>query len=656
LYGDQVPVTTQNDIKELLKYETACFEEKYLGLPVPDGRLKKGKLQSTKDRFLKKANDWVEKYMSSAAKEILIKAVLQSLPTYAMGVFKFPVGLTEDFSKIVRDFWWGDEENRRRMHWMSWEKMTRPKSQGGVGFRDLRIFNQALLARQAWRLIHFPDSLCARVLKAKYYPSGDLLDTAFIQKTSQSWQGVIHGLELLKKGVIWRIGSGTQVKIFRDNWLPRPDAPRVSQRLANSRRRWVSELIDPISRQWDEALVRSCCPSSDADSILSIKLPSRPCDDFVAWMPESNGLFSVRSAYKLGMEPAYSRLSLGQSSAEPLGDRGIWNIVRKAKVPNKLRVFAWKTATSTLSVMSNLHHRIQTISPICPICGNEEEDGHHALVRCTIARALRVELRVPWQLPPEEAFAYTGSEWLLILLQNLPGELRSKVLFLLWRVWHHRNNIIHGDGKASISASVPFLVNYFQTFNSLTNPVPDAKGKSLSPQDSAIFHAGSGTPSSWTAPRSGEVKANVDAGWDAVSKKAGIGIIIRDCTGSVILSEWKPIRGCISAEEAEIQAVVAGLKHLINLRRWPASLETDCLRVVHVLAGSDKDRSGSWCLYEEARELLKIFTQISVRMVDRHSNGAAHCLARLGKTGEAGMLSGATPICALAVVARDCNL
>jgi hypothetical protein len=126
-----------------------------------------------------------------------------------MGVFKFPVGLTEDLSKIVRDFWWGDEENRRRMHWMSWEKMTRPKSQGGVGFRDLRIFNQALLARQAWRLIHFPDSLCARVLKAKYYPSGDLLDTAFIQKTSQSWQGVIHGLELLKKGVIWRIGSGT---------------------------------------------------------------------------------------------------------------------------------------------------------------------------------------------------------------------------------------------------------------------------------------------------------------------------------------------------------------------------------------------------------------------------------------------------------------
>jgi hypothetical protein len=182
--------------------------------------------------------------MSGAAKEILVKAVLQSLPTYAMGIFKFPVGLLEDLSKIVRNFWWGDEHDRRRMHWMSWDKMTRPKSQGGIGFRDLRIFNQALLARQAWRLIHLPDTLCARLLKARYYPAGNLLDTAFIQNTSASWQGVMHGLELLKKGAIWRIGSGSQVKIFRDNWIPRQGALRIIARRGNARLKWVSELID----------------------------------------------------------------------------------------------------------------------------------------------------------------------------------------------------------------------------------------------------------------------------------------------------------------------------------------------------------------------------------------------------------------------------
>jgi hypothetical protein len=73
--------------------------------------------------------------------------------------------------------------------------------------------------------------------------------------------------------------------------------------------------------------VRSCCSVLDANAILDIKLPHRQCDDFVAWFPEKNGLFSVRSAYRLGMEPAYNSLSNGQSSSEPSGDRGIWDLV-----------------------------------------------------------------------------------------------------------------------------------------------------------------------------------------------------------------------------------------------------------------------------------------------------------------------------------------
>jgi hypothetical protein len=53
------------------------------------------------------------------------------------------------------------------------------KDKGGMGFHDLQKFNQALLARQAWRLLVRPDSLCARIMKAKYYPNGTLLDTSF---------------------------------------------------------------------------------------------------------------------------------------------------------------------------------------------------------------------------------------------------------------------------------------------------------------------------------------------------------------------------------------------------------------------------------------------------------------------------------------------
>jgi hypothetical protein len=81
---------------------------------------------------------------------------------------------------------------------------------GGMGFCDMRLFNQALLARQAWRLIQFPESLCAQLLKAKYFPRGELVDTVFSADVSPTWKSIEHGLDLLKKGIIWRVRSGKQ--------------------------------------------------------------------------------------------------------------------------------------------------------------------------------------------------------------------------------------------------------------------------------------------------------------------------------------------------------------------------------------------------------------------------------------------------------------
>lgn len=85
------------------------------------------------------------------------------------------------------------------MAWVAWDKLVLPKFKGGFGCRDMRAFNQVLLAKQAWRLIDRPDSLCARLLKARYYPNGNLVDTVCTDNASVLWRGIEHGLELLKK-------------------------------------------------------------------------------------------------------------------------------------------------------------------------------------------------------------------------------------------------------------------------------------------------------------------------------------------------------------------------------------------------------------------------------------------------------------------------
>jgi hypothetical protein len=88
---------------------------------------------------------------------------------------RWPKIKTEYWPAICQ-FWWSQQEDEHRAHWISWEKMMRPKEEGGLGFRDLHSFNLAMLARQGWRLIQSPNSLCSKVLRAKYFEDGDILN------------------------------------------------------------------------------------------------------------------------------------------------------------------------------------------------------------------------------------------------------------------------------------------------------------------------------------------------------------------------------------------------------------------------------------------------------------------------------------------------
>jgi hypothetical protein len=99
--------------------------------------------------------------------------------------------------------------------------MTQPKKDGGLGFRDLHLFNLAMLARQVWRLLTGPESLCARVLQAKYFPSLLVMEATRVRNMSYTWRSILKGVEVIKKGLVWRVGNGEEIKIWDDPWLNR---------------------------------------------------------------------------------------------------------------------------------------------------------------------------------------------------------------------------------------------------------------------------------------------------------------------------------------------------------------------------------------------------------------------------------------------------
>jgi hypothetical protein len=134
----------------------------------------------------------------------------------------------------------------------------------------MRLFNQALLASKAWRLIEFLESLCSKLLKAKYFPNGFLVDTVFTGNGSSTWHAIEHGLQLLKQGVIWRVGNGASIRAWHDPCIPgRPDY-RPSSARGRCRYKWVSDFIQPDGT-WNVERLQLYFTPEDVLLILKIK-------------------------------------------------------------------------------------------------------------------------------------------------------------------------------------------------------------------------------------------------------------------------------------------------------------------------------------------------------------------------------------------------
>ncbi|KAL0453719.1 UNVERIFIED_CONTAM: putative mitochondrial protein [Sesamum latifolium] len=148
-------------LARLLGVQLVVSHDRYLGLPAAAGKSRKALFQNIRDRLFTRINGWNSKLLSQAGKGVLIKSVLQSLPTYAMSCFRLPDNLLQDMEKMMRDFWWHS---------------------------------------RGWRVVSKPSSLLSCVLKAKYFPYCSFWEAPVGSRPSLTWRSI-----LLARGVL-RVG------------------------------------------------------------------------------------------------------------------------------------------------------------------------------------------------------------------------------------------------------------------------------------------------------------------------------------------------------------------------------------------------------------------------------------------------------------------
>ncbi|KAL5541901.1 hypothetical protein UlMin_009611 [Ulmus minor] len=217
-FGPKLPEGEAASMAGLLGIPRVRCHEKYLGLPCFTGKNKQGIFSSIKDRVWNKLCGWKSKLLSAGGREILSKTVIQAIPSYAMNLFKLPISLINELHRLCAQFWWGGDSEKKRMHWCTWEKLCVHKADGGMGFRNLRLFNRALLAKQAWRIHSSPTSLVSR---SGHYTvrSGYWLATKCNSVPSSSTSSHTSWWKRF-----WRLRIPSKIRVFLwkayHNWIP----------------------------------------------------------------------------------------------------------------------------------------------------------------------------------------------------------------------------------------------------------------------------------------------------------------------------------------------------------------------------------------------------------------------------------------------------
>lgn len=192
--------------------------DNYLGLPLTMWKNKTIAFRFLIDRFSNRIKSWSKRLLSYGRKEVFSKVVLQALPTHTFSIYLLSKGITEALEARMRTFWWASKHKGKGWAMLHWDKLCMPKGMRGMGFKDLRLFNLAILGRQIWRLINNKDTLCFKVPSSKYFPGGDPLNSKAVDKPSFTWTSLKIAAGALADGFGWQVGNGRDIRIKEVNW------------------------------------------------------------------------------------------------------------------------------------------------------------------------------------------------------------------------------------------------------------------------------------------------------------------------------------------------------------------------------------------------------------------------------------------------------
>ena len=246
-----------------------------------------------------------------------------------------------------------------------------------MGFRDLALFNDSHLAKQAWWRLQNEDTLFFKIFKATFFPHCSFMEAKESATGSYAWKSILKKREVIQMGARFRVGNGRSIKIWRHHWLPIKHPPLISSPIIESMEdATVDSLIDNNTENWDAEMLKGVLVPAEAELALRIPLPRSQTEDVLFWPFTANGHYNFKSRYKFlkGLEKTLM-LALTRRWTENYGRRcGHWKFQISTKICCGVRVGTLFQPSKTW--YGELLYKLppMTVAPykqrtLCKLCG-----------------------------------------------------------------------------------------------------------------------------------------------------------------------------------------------------------------------------------------------------------------------------------------------
>ncbi|KAJ0455641.1 putative reverse transcriptase zinc-binding domain-containing protein [Helianthus annuus] len=373
----------------------------------------------------------------------------------------------EKLESLMRRFLWAGNDNVKKMHWVSWDRVALPKKLGVLGLCKLKHINFSLLVKWIWRFKTEEDSLWKLVVKAIHGPGKKWASLPLNAAIFSVWRNIVKLEEVtvfkgsrLSSFINSSPGNGKHTRFWSDCWIGDRPLMNVWPNLYDKESDkfcLIADRLKMVEQRLECVWGWSVQLSTDRDRsdlvelehlIRDVCITDRP--DKWKWTGNQEALFSAAAVRKILVEdndPRFGNISEWVS----------W-------VPAKCGIFFWRALQNKIPTrMALIHRNIPVAISSCCFCGDYEETTDHIFTGCSVAIRVWQTLSEWVRLPPLFAFEFKDvTEF--HLSRNLDKEKRKVIKGLVmvgcWCIWKARSEKSFSNGRGRFEDIVGDLKSF----------------------------------------------------------------------------------------------------------------------------------------------------------------------------------------------------